>query len=604
MLVFGTTLQGRYRLIRALGSGGFSIVYMAEDLRLAGRLVAVKENQDTSSSAVRAFQQEAQLLARLQHSNLPRVTDHFTEASGYQYLVMDYVAGENLDDLVKRQGRLDEPTALAMLREVIGAVAYLHQQQPPIIHRDIKPSNLIRRQTDGRVILVDFGIAKQQVAGGGTLTAARAVTPGFAPPEQYYGRTDTRSDVYSLGATLYYLLTGAVPPEAPARASGYERLTPPRRVDAQISAGVESAILCAMDLDAARRFSAVEPLAGALLGTASAPAQPVRPASNGARSGRLRLAAAGIGLVLVAFLAGILITRQSGGAGPVSEDRPPVLASGEVSKTSTPLAAQVGVESENPNSPAVDSPAIAVRATSAQIAVAAGTATTMPTEAALPTLTPVPLTPTDLPPPIATPTAALVERAGPISLERLANASTEEGYEAPPLGAVVLGGVPFNLPGGRNSVTTQAETLPNNPTVVVAETQVERPQRVHLLLTGGNLYSEYQNRSLGLVRLHFASGSVQEERLVAGHNLREWKIFDQATVATTSTPNVREVWRTSSLHGGTAVIDMLTIDVIPANRTSTLVAVELVDESVQTVGGMDPAINWLGLTTVGLSPGD
>ncbi|QLQ04705.1 MAG: serine/threonine protein kinase [Anaerolineae bacterium] len=177
----GAVLQGRYKVVSFLGAGGFSTVYLAEDLRLAGRLVAVKENQDTSSSAIRAFQQEAVLLARLQHPNLPRVTDHFTEASGYQYLVMDYVAGENLAALVKRQGRLDEPTALAMLREVMDAVAFLHQQQPPIIHRDIKPGNLIRRQEDGRIILVDFGIAKQQIAGGGTLTAARAATPGFAP---------------------------------------------------------------------------------------------------------------------------------------------------------------------------------------------------------------------------------------------------------------------------------------------------------------------------------------------------------------------------------------------------------------------------------------
>lgn len=612
MLVSGTTLQGRYRLIRALGSGGFSTVYLAEDLRLAGRLVAVKENQDTSPAAMRAFTQEAELLARLQHPNLPRVTDHFTEASGYQYLVMDYVAGENLDDLVKRQGRLDETTALVILREVMGAVAHLHQQQPPIIHRDIKPSNMIRRQLDGRIILVDFGIAKQQVAGGGTLTAARAVTPGFAPPEQYYGRTDARSDVYSLGATLYYLLTGVVPPEAPARSSGYESLTPPRRVDARISAGVEAAVLCAMDLDAARRFSAVEPLAGALLGTGWATTQPVRPAGSGAGAGRWRLAAAGIGLVVVAFLAGILITRQPGDARPVGEDRVAVQARAERSMADTPLAAPGGSESDTPVAAAMDSPTLAALATSTQITSVAPTATSGPEPAfptlaatSLPTSTPVPPTPTDLLPPTSTPvppapTIALAERAFPVSLERLANASTEEGYETPPLGAVVLGGVPFNLPGGRNSVTTQAEPIPNNPTFLVAEAQVERPQRVHLLLTGGDLYSEYQNRPLGLVRLRFASGTVQEERLVAGVNLREWKIFDQATVATINAPNVREVWRTGSRHGGTGVIDMLTIEVIPANRASALVAIELVDESVPTIGSMDPAINWLGLTAVGL----
>ncbi len=242
MLVSGTTLQQRYRIIKTLGSGGFSTVYLAEDVRLAGRLVAVKQNQDASSASVRAFTQEAELLARLQHSNLPRVTDHFIEVSGYQYLVMDYVAGENLDGLVERQGRLDERTALAMLSEVMDAVAYLHQQQPPIIHRDVKPSNLIRRQLDGRIILVDFGLAKQQVAGGGTLTGARAVTPGFAPPEQYFGRTDARSDVYSLGATLYFLVTGVVPPEAPARSSGYTSLVLPSKVNSGLSPEVESAI--------------------------------------------------------------------------------------------------------------------------------------------------------------------------------------------------------------------------------------------------------------------------------------------------------------------------------------------------------------------------
>lgn len=616
MISPGSVLQGRYKVMNSLGSGGFSIVYLAEDLRLAGRYVAVKENQDTSPAAMRAFTQEAELLARLQHPNLPRVTDHFTEAMGCQYLVMDYVAGGNLDDLVKRQGRLDEATALAMLREVMEAVAYLHQQQPPIIHRDIKPSNLIRRQLDGRILLVDFGIAKQQVAGGGTLTAARAVTPGFAPPEQYYGRTDARSDVYSLGATLYYLLTGVVPPEAPARSSGYESLTPPRRIDARISAGVETAILCAMDLDAARRFSAVELLASALLGGGWAVTQPVRPSGGSARSGRWRLAAAGLGLVIVAFLAGILITRQPNDAELVSEARVTVLARAETSLTGTSLAAPEGVTSDTPVAAAVDTPTMAALATPTEVSAIAPTATpgpesTLPpsTEAVLPTSTPVLPTPTDLPPPTSTavpptPTAALVERALPVSMARVANDSTEEGYEAPPLGAVLLGGVPFELPSGRNSVTTQAEPLPTNPTFVVAEMQVERPQRVYLLLTGGNLYAEYMNRPLGLVRLRFATGSVQEERLVAGYNLREWKIYDQVTVATTSAPNVREVWRTGSRHGGTGVIDMLTIEVAPENRGSTLVAVELVDASIQNIGSMDPAINWLGLTAVGLGPGD
>lgn len=197
-----------------------------------------------------------------------------------------------------------------------------------------------------------------------------------------------------------------------------------------------------------------------------------------------------------------------------------------------------------------------------------------------------------------------MEHAFPISLVHLANASTEEGYEAPPLGPVVLSGILFDLPSGQNSVTTQAEPLPSNPTILAVEPRVERPRQVHLLMTAGNLYTEYRNRSVGVVRLRFASGSVQEERLVVGYNLREWKMLDQSTVATTSAPNVREVWRTGSRHGGTGVIDMLTIDVAPENRGSTLMAVELVDTSVQDIGSMDPAINWLGLTVIGLTPGN
>jgi len=560
--------------------------------------VAVKQNQDASSASVRAFTQEAELLARLQHSNLPRVTDHFIEVSGYQYLVMDYVAGENLDGLVERQGRLDERTALAMLSEVMDAVAYLHQQQPPIIHRDVKPSNLIRRQLDGRIILVDFGLAKQQVAGGGTLTGARAVTPGFAPPEQYFGRTDARSDVYSLGATLYFLVTGVVPPEAPARSSGYTSLVLPSKVNSGLSPEVESAILRAMDLDVSRRFPDVPALTTSLLG-GRATLQWASPISTNDQTGRRRRVTVGLAFVAVVLLVGMLLLRL---AWPSSQPLPgqvTVVARAEASvvmtHTASPLNTAAATVTKAPNAdPTVTTPA----AVPTETVTAAPTATLAPTTA-VPTSTDLPPTPTPVPP---TPTLALVEYARLISLASLANASTEQGYEAPPLGVIMLGGVPFELPGGRNSATTQAESLPANPTLLVADTQINGPQRVHLLLTGGNLFAEYQDRPFGHVRLRFASGAVQEERLVAGYNMREWKIYDQATVATTTAPNVREVWRTRSLYGGTGVIDMLTIEVAAENRGSTLVAVELEDTSVQNVNSMDPAINWLGLTVVGLEP--
>ena len=218
----GVLREGRYRLRSKLGQGGMGSVYLAEDTLLPGRLVAVKENADSSADAQAQFKREALLLARLRHSNLPQVMDYFIEADGKQYLVMDYVPGDNLLELMrKRQGPLPAAEALAIVEQVMQALAYMHTWRDPdsgrtrpIINRDIKPAN-IKRTPEGRVVLVDFGIAK--VDSGtmtGTAVSAKALTPGYAPLEQYGGGTDARSDIYSLGATLYALLTGKAPPSA------------------------------------------------------------------------------------------------------------------------------------------------------------------------------------------------------------------------------------------------------------------------------------------------------------------------------------------------------------------------------------------------------
>ncbi len=214
--------ERRYHLRKKLGQGGMGAVYLAEDTRLPGRLIAVKENLNSSTEAQSQFKREALMLARLRHPNLPQVTDYFIEADGKQYLVMDYVSGENLAQILKqRQGPLPLDEVLSIMDQVMQALAYMHawkdpesSQTRPIIHRDIKPAN-IKRTPEGRVVLVDFGIAKVD-AGTATATAvsAKALTPGYAPLEQYGGGTDARSDIYSLGATLFALLTGAIPPTA------------------------------------------------------------------------------------------------------------------------------------------------------------------------------------------------------------------------------------------------------------------------------------------------------------------------------------------------------------------------------------------------------
>ncbi len=251
-LATGTVLENRYRIITLLGEGGMSRVYLADAIRLGTR-VAVKENLQTDPHSRAQFEREAQILARLSHPNLPRVTDHFTDAAtGRQYLVMDYIEGEDLEQMIARVGRLPEATALAWVQQILYALEYLHSQTPPVVHRDIKPAN-IKITPQGKAVLVDFGIAKTHDPARGTLTGARAVTPGYAPPEQYGLRTDQRSDIYALGATLYTMLTGRIPPEAPLRASG-DVLIPPRQLVPALSPQTEGAILRAVELQPTLRW--------------------------------------------------------------------------------------------------------------------------------------------------------------------------------------------------------------------------------------------------------------------------------------------------------------------------------------------------------------
>lgn len=252
-------LQQRYRVMTLLGQGGFGAVYQAQDMRLGNRFVAVKENFDASPEAQRQFAREAQMLANLNHANLPRVTDHFIEPSGKQYLVMDFIEGRDVEEILKEQGVLQESQALRWFNQICDALEYLHRQNPPVIHRDIKPSN-IRITPQGTVMLVDFGIAKQEQEGNQTIAAARAVTAGFSPPEQYgRGGTDARSDIYALGATLYHMLTGFMPPEATDRISGHEFIAP-RQINAQISPGIERVIQQSLELAPRKRPQSISQL--------------------------------------------------------------------------------------------------------------------------------------------------------------------------------------------------------------------------------------------------------------------------------------------------------------------------------------------------------
>lgn len=254
MLSPDTLLQNRYLILKLLARGGMGAVYEARDERL-GNIVALKETLFVDEAMRMAFHREASILATLRHQALPKVIDHFTEGEG-QFLVMEYIRGEDLSMILRiNGGPIPEADALAWADQALVALEYLHSQRPPVIHRDIKPQNL-KLNERGEVILLDFGLAKE--ASIDTMRPHRSVrgyTLNYAPLEQIQGiGTDPRSDIYSLAATFYHLMTGVVPPNAVTRATALverrdDPLRPAHELNTRVSPAVSGALERALTLD-------------------------------------------------------------------------------------------------------------------------------------------------------------------------------------------------------------------------------------------------------------------------------------------------------------------------------------------------------------------
>jgi serine/threonine protein kinase len=266
-LQVGTVLYNRYEILDIIAQGGMGAIYRANDQSL-GVQVAVKENLFTSEESIRQFRREATILAGLRHSNLPRVTDHFVIPGRGQYLVMDFIEGEDLRSRLTRQELFSEQEVVNIGTAICDALTYLHNRQPTIVHRDIKPGN-IKITPGGQIYLVDFGLAKMSQPGQATTTGAQALTPGYASPEQYGQGTDTRSDIYSLGATLYAALTNKVPEDALARAMGTIELTPIQKHLPTISGALAAVLEKAMRVSPAERYQTAEELKQALVNSNS-----------------------------------------------------------------------------------------------------------------------------------------------------------------------------------------------------------------------------------------------------------------------------------------------------------------------------------------------
>lgn len=251
----GMLLQNRYRLVREVGGGGMGRVYLAYDTRLADKPCAVKELRHDphltpaeQEQAAAQFHREAAILAHLSHANLPNVYDYFQERERF-YLVMDFVEGETLEQRLRRSPQGFPPeTVIDWAIQLCDVLTYLHGQNPPVIFRDLKPANIMVTP-QGQLKLIDFGVARLFDPSKGTDTLKMG-TAGYAPPEQYAGRGQTTpcSDIYSLGATLYELLTGDSPTAHPFVFSAPHKLNP------AVPPSLSNVVMQALKMDAAERF--------------------------------------------------------------------------------------------------------------------------------------------------------------------------------------------------------------------------------------------------------------------------------------------------------------------------------------------------------------
>lgn len=272
-------IKKRYKITEIIGQGGMGCVYLAEDLRLSGRMCALKavyyENNlppEVIKQTREQFKREATVLARLDHPNLPKVSDFFSDEDR-DFLVMDYVPGDDLRTLMldeKKRGKyLPERVVLSWADQIADALIYLHNQSPVILHRDIKPSN-IKLTPNGIIKLVDFGLVKILISGEKTITVVHGHGSAYYTPLEQYGgdtgHTDPRSDVYSFGATLYHLMTNKAPKEARERFLDLEGELPIRDSNKNISPRTERAINIAMNVHPDKRFQSVESFKGYLLG--------------------------------------------------------------------------------------------------------------------------------------------------------------------------------------------------------------------------------------------------------------------------------------------------------------------------------------------------
>lgn len=267
----GALLNGRYEIVRKIGGGGMGAVYLATDKNLNGTLRAVKEMVQSyiedaqQEKAVADFKRESVLLTSLEHHSIPTIYDYFfDETEGRFYLVMKYISGGDLSLRLRAapENRIDERSVTEWAAQIADVLDYLHNRQPPIVYRDLKPANIMVDGTSGRAMLIDFGIARWVNKEEKGVTAVG--TMGYAPPELFSGNVEPRSDIYSLGSTMFHLLTGADPQSNPLLIFDFQKHPRPRQINPQLSDQIEKILMRAVEYSADKRFASAAELRGEL----------------------------------------------------------------------------------------------------------------------------------------------------------------------------------------------------------------------------------------------------------------------------------------------------------------------------------------------------
>jgi serine/threonine protein kinase len=327
----GELLEHRYEIVAILKQDESGTSYLGHDLHIVGRTVVIKESLDLSPEAQREFMEQLMILAGLDHPNLVKVSDGFVGPNRGKYMIMDYVKGETLEDIVGRRGPLPEGEVIAIAQQLLRALGYLHYHS--VVPGNVAPANIVIKP-DGKAVLVDYGTSSRKRV----VTEELFVTPGFAAIDQYTGLIDARSDLYSLGAVMYYLLTGLVPPAAPNLVVGDSILIPPRELQPELSVTVERVILRAMETYPKDRYPSAEEMLRTLDTAATKPAAYSTVLASERQRSPIRFLIAGViaGTIIALSLVATGIGFLPGAVQPSRESpTPPVLFLPDLTSTST-----------------------------------------------------------------------------------------------------------------------------------------------------------------------------------------------------------------------------------------------------------------------------